>query len=279
MSRRNRILFFMVAWLIVLMPFLFWHSTWFGRPLSDKEITQYLHDDAHPRHIQHALVQIGERLSRSAPGGAPANNNVAQWYPDLVRLTSHPVEEIRTTDAWVIGQAPLTTDFHQALLKLLSDAAFNVRANAGLALVRYGDASGHAQIVAMLQPLSIPAPISGRVAAVAKAGDPIRAATMVARIDGFAPTADSVEARSPITGTLRSVNVKTGDQVSTGANLATVSPGTDQLWEALRALVLIGTPDDLVAVRACQRPQPNVAGRVRQQAIETEKAILEREAK
>ena len=33
---------------------------------------------------------------------------------------------------------------------------------------------------------------------------------------------------------------------------------------------------DLPAVRACERPLPNVADRVRQQAVQTEKAILGR---
>src|ERR1700691_6190 len=58
MSTRNRLLFFVAAWLIVLMPFLFWWSTWFGRRLSNSQITEYLNDDKHPRHIQHALVQV-----------------------------------------------------------------------------------------------------------------------------------------------------------------------------------------------------------------------------
>src|SRR5207244_10533418 len=52
MSQRNRALFFVTAWLIVLMPFLFWWNTWFGRQLPDKQITEYLQDEKHPRHIQ-----------------------------------------------------------------------------------------------------------------------------------------------------------------------------------------------------------------------------------
>ena len=79
MSTRNRLLFFLVAWLIVLMPFLFWWSTWFGRHLSDPQITEYLTDDKHPRHIQHALVQLGERMARQDAGAA-------LWYPQLLRL-------------------------------------------------------------------------------------------------------------------------------------------------------------------------------------------------
>src|SRR5215831_9618464 len=88
MSTRNRVLFFVTAWLIVLMPFLFWWSTWFGRQLSDKQIGQYLTDDKHPRHIQHALVQLGEHMSRHDAGAR-------RWYPELVRLAAHPVEEVR----------------------------------------------------------------------------------------------------------------------------------------------------------------------------------------
>ena len=62
----------------------------------------------------------------------------------------------------------------------------------------------------------------------------------------------------------------------TGPFLTVVAPGTDQLWEALRALVVIGTRDDLDSVRRYERAEPNVADRVRQQAVETDKAILRR---
>src|SRR5216684_9111550 len=68
MSTRNRWLFFITAWLIVLMPFLFWWNTWFGRQLSDKQITAYLQDEKHPRHIRHGLprdaVEDARRLFR-----------------------------------------------------------------------------------------------------------------------------------------------------------------------------------------------------------------------
>jgi hypothetical protein len=92
MSTRNRLLFFITGWLLVLMPFLFWWNTWFGRHLSDKQITEYLQDNQHPRHIQHALIQMGERMSRH-------DTSVTRWYPELVRLASHSVEEVRNTDA------------------------------------------------------------------------------------------------------------------------------------------------------------------------------------
>src|ERR1700720_2549622 len=97
MSARSRFLIFLTAWLIVLMPFLFWWNTWFGRRLSDKQLSEFLNDEKHPRHIQHALVQLGERLSVH-------DTSAARWSPDLVRLSSYNVEEVRNTDAWVMGQ-------------------------------------------------------------------------------------------------------------------------------------------------------------------------------
>src|SRR5215475_12886320 len=106
LSRRGRLLFFLTAWLIVLMPFLFWWSTWFGRELSPQKISEYLKDDKHPRHIQHALVQIGERMGRG-------DTTAATWSPELVRLASHPVEEVRNTDAWVMGQDTSRPEFHE----------------------------------------------------------------------------------------------------------------------------------------------------------------------
>src|SRR5579864_624346 len=140
MSTRNRLLFFLTAWLIVLMPVLFWWNTWFGRQLSSKQLTEYLQDQKHPRHIQHALVQIGERMTRHDP-------SVTQWYPQVVRLASDPVEEVRNTDAWVMGQDTSAAGFHDALLKMLGDPSLTVRGNAALSLVRFGDASGRPQIL------------------------------------------------------------------------------------------------------------------------------------
>src|SRR5262249_45247625 len=122
LTGRNRLLFFLTAWLIVLMPFLFWWSTWFGRPLSDKQIDEYVSDERHPRHMQHALVQLGERMSRQDPGAK-------RWYPQIVQLATYRVEEVRNTDAWVMGQDTSSATFHDTLLKMLNDPAITVRGN------------------------------------------------------------------------------------------------------------------------------------------------------
>ena len=271
MSTRNRLLFFFIAWLIVLMPFLFWWNTWFGRQLSDKQLSEYLQDVKKPRHIQHALVQIGERVSRR-------DTNVMRWYPDVVRLASYPIEEVRNTDAWVMGQDATSKDassagFHEALLKMLADPSLMVRGNAALSLVRFGDATGRPQIVALLQPAKVLAPQAGKVTDSSAVGTVIHQSGIIAKIE----TGDQImEARSPISGRLRVLSVKSGRTVAAGDEIARLDPGTDQVWEALRALYLVGQPEDIPAIQPYQRELPEIPDHVRKQAIETEQAIRKR---
>jgi hypothetical protein len=268
MSTRNRLFVFLTAWLIVLMPFLFWWSTWFGRQLSDRQIGEYLNDDKHPRHIQHALVQMAERMGRH-------DASAARWYPEMVRLASHPVEEVRNTDAWVMGQDTSATGFHETLLKMLEDSSATVRGNAALSLVHFGDASGRPQIVALLLPNRIIAPIAGRVIDADKPGIAVHQGGLIAKLQAGQET---TEVRSPVGGRIRTLSVTTGANVAAGAEMATVEPGTEQVWEALRALYLIGQMDDLPAIRTCQRDLPEIPDRVRQQALLTETAIHARAA-
>jgi hypothetical protein len=270
MSTRNRLLFFLTAWLLVLMPFLFWWGTWFGRALTDKKMREYLNDNAHPRHIQHAVVQLGQRMSQR-------DASAARWYGDLVRVASDPREEVRSTDAWVMGQDTAGPGFHEALLKMLGDSAMIVRGNAALSLVRFGDSSGRAEIVSLLQPVVITSPYAGRVTDTAGIGTAIHQGGLIAKLQ----SADGQvhELRSPITGRVRMVSTVTGGSVSSGASVATVDPGEEQAWEALRALYLIGQVDDLPAIRPYERELPEIPERLRQQALDTERAIQERARK
>ncbi|MBZ5681727.1 MAG: HEAT repeat domain-containing protein [Acidobacteriia bacterium] len=270
MSGKQKILFFATGWLIVLMPFLFWWNTWFGRHLSDQQVNEYLHDEKKPRHIQHALVQLGERMSRQDAA-------VKQWYPELTRLAGHPVEEVRNTDAWVMGQDTSAAGFHETLLKMLNDPSPMVRGNAALSLVRFGDATGRPQIVALLQPAQITAPLTGRIVDADRPGTAIHQGGLIAKLQPADPSQSqqTVEVRSPITGRIRSV-AQTGANVAAGAEIAVVDPATEQVWESLRALCIVGQTDDLPAVRPYERELPEIPEHVRQQAAETEKAIRER---
>jgi hypothetical protein len=269
MSRTQKILFFATGWLIVLMPFLFWWNTWFGRHLSDQQLTEYLHDDKKPRHIQQALVQMSERMSHS-------DARTKQWYPDLIRLANDPVEEVRNTDAWVMGQDTSGARFHQTLLRMLADSSPMVRGNAALSLVRFGDATGRPQIVALLQPAQITAPAGGRILDSDPPGAAIHQGGLLAKLSTSGASAP-VEIRSPIPGRIRSVS-QPGTNVSAGSEVAVVDPGTEQVWEALRALYLVGQMDDLPAIRPYERNLPDISNDVRQQAAETEKAIQTRSA-
>jgi biotin carboxyl carrier protein len=268
MSTRHRVLFFVTAWFIAFMPILFWWNTWFGRNLSDKQVTAYLQDDRHPRHIQHALVQMGEHMSRH-------DTATTRWYAELVRLATHPVEEVRNTDAWVLGQDTSGPGFHEALLKMLNDASPLVRGNAALSLVRYGDATGRPQIVQLLQPVKIVAPIAGKVIDADRPGTAIRQGGLIAKIQDERQTE---ELRSPISGRIRNLFAQTGQTVSAGAEIATIDPAVDQAWEALRALYLVGQSEDLAAVTPYERDLPEIPDHVRQQAVLTDKAIRERTA-
>lgn len=268
MSTRARLLFFIVAWAIVLMPFLFWRSTWFGRPLTDREVDQYIRDQQKPRRIQHALVQVSERMARH-------DATVTRWYPDLVRLASSPVEDIRNTDAWIMGQDTTRPEFHQALLGMLKDPAPIVRSNAALSLVRFGDDSGHAQLLEMLQPAKIVAPQAGRVTDLGKPGTAIRQDGTIAKLE----TGSGVlEVRASIPGRIQSLAVTRGTNVQSGSDLATIDPGPAQVWEALRALYLVGRKEDLPLIAPYKANLNNFPDKVRDQAIETEKAILQRSA-
>jgi len=264
MSTRTKILFWVTAWAIVLMPFLFWRSTWFGRPLNDKEIGEYLADDSKPRHIQHALVQVGDRVARG-------DRSAQQWYPALVKLARHPVEEIRNTDAWVMGQDNTQPEFHQALLTMLNDRSSTVRGNAALQLVRFNDASGRPQILALLQPINLQAPRGGTVTDATKPGQTVREGGLVARIG-------DEEVRAPATGRVVSVRAK-GTTLQSGAELAVLDPPVEQLWEALRALYLVGQTEDLPTVRSYKTYSAENPQRIQQQATETERAILDRSRK
>ena len=275
MSTRARLLFYLTAWLIVLLPFLFWWNTWFGRQLPDKQITEYLRDDKRPRHIQHALVQIGERIARH-------DSTVMQWYPELLRLSTYPVEEVRNTDAWVMGQDTAGVGFHEALLKMLQDSSPMVRGNAALSLVRFEDDSGREQIVALLQPAHVFAASSGRITDTARVGTAIHQDGIIAKLAAPpSPTnpprgESTTEIRSPISGRVHSISAPTGALVVAGAEIGAIDPGDEQVWEALRALYLIGRVEDLPAIRPYERESRDIPDRVREQALLADQAIRSR---
>jgi biotin carboxyl carrier protein len=199
--------------------------------------------------------------------------NVRRWYPQLLALASDPVDEIRLTDAWVMGQDNTSPAFHQALGKLLGDSQPMVERNAALSLVRFHDDSGHAQIVEMLRPYELLSPLAGKVETRVKTGEVVNPGTLVARVE--IPTG-SREVRAAVPGTLERWMAATGTVVAAGQPIAAVAPSESMVWEALRALYLIGTAEDLPEVEPYARGINGMSPQIAQQAQATAKAIRAR---
>ena len=260
----------------VIMPFLFWNATWFGRPITDAQIARVLADRSHPREIQHVLSQFETRIERG-------DTSVRKWYPQIVALSKDPIEEIRVTDAWVMGQDNAAPEFHQALLPMLNDPNPMVQRNAALSLVRFQDDSGHAQIVSMLQPYVMPAPQSGVLSTRLKPGDPVNPGTLVAHIESAGngeaagkTAAKNDEVRANVPGTVDRWLVKDGNTVSAGQSILTLAPNESMAWEALRALFLTGRPEDLPYVNNFVRRIDGMSPQLALQAQATARAIQDR---
>ena len=256
------------AFLAILVPFLFWQQTWFGTTLSDQEILKNLNPAAKPRKIQHALVQLSERLTNS---GAAA---VATWYPDVWKLVEHPTAEVRMTVAWLMGQDPTAAEFQDCLIRLLRDSNPLVRRNAALSLVPFGEVSGRDEVRGMLVSRRITAPVSGKLLFRLSVGDSVRSGTLVARIQVDKETYDEVRAAVP--GYVEKLLAMEGAKVSVGQPLVSLAPEEGQVWEALRAMFVIGEVQDLVLIQPFLVENPMLSEKVRQQADFTIGAIRSR---
>jgi HEAT repeat protein len=234
--RPSNLWLIIVAGLFIVVPFLTWYLTWFGRNLSDEQIATYLADEKNPRHIQHALSQLEARMENRDPA-------VKKFYPQLLALAKSPTGEIRKTAAWVMGQDNTYEDFHRALLELLKDSEPLVRRNAALQLVRFGDASGRPELRAMLQPFEAKSPWQGTVVSLLPAGSKLNSGGLIARIRDSSGTVQ--EFRSPVDGAISAVALKEGEPVNSDQMLASIAPDRATLKDALQALAYVGTAEDL----------------------------------
>jgi hypothetical protein len=256
-----------LAILFVVASFLTWYLTWFGRGLSDSEITKYLSDYNHPRHVQHALLQVQERIERG-------DKTASQWYPQIVALAGNPETEFRLTAAWVMGADNTSEDFHNALTRLLTDQQPIVRRNAALALVRFKDPSGRSELTAILNPFTINAPVDGALESSLLKGAPVSRGTLLARIRE--QNSEVAALRSPLSGSIDSIMVATGSTVTTGQPVLTIKSDEESVWEALRALAVVGTEEDLKLIEGYASVSSTSSDRLRQQAALTASAIRSR---
>lgn len=255
-----------LAALFVIATFLAWYFTWFGRELSDADISKYLADEKNPRHVQHALVQIQQRMER---GDTTSKN----WYPQLITLSNSAEPEFRLTVAWLMGFDNQAPQFHESLLKLLKDQEPLVRRNAALALVRFNDPGGRDELVAILTPYPVRAPVNGVVASSLQEGATVARSTLLARIEQ--PDKTVVQIRSPLPGKIHKVVKPNGTQVSQGDEVLSLNSDENSVWEALRGLSLVGAAEDLPAVESYAN-STEVSSRISEQAQQTVAAIKNR---
>lgn len=255
-----------LAGLFVVATFLAWYFTWFGRELSDADISKYLADEKNPRHVQHALVQIQQRIER---GDASSKN----WYPQLIALSGSAEPEFRLTVAWLMGFDNQSPQFHETLLKLLKDQEPLVRRNAALALVRFDDASGREELVSILKPYPVRAPVSGVVASSLQEGVTVARSTLLARIEQADKTV--VQVRSPLPGKIQKVVKANGVQVSQGDEILSLNSDENSVREALRGLSFVGTAEDVALIQS-YADSAEVSARIHDQASLTLRSIKAR---
>jgi biotin carboxyl carrier protein len=206
-------------------------------------------------------VQLGERLSR--------HQNVSRWYPQVLAAAQSPILELRQTAAWIMGQDPNYAPFHDALRRLIHDPQPMVRRNAALALSVFGDAEARPELDAMLRPYTVTAPEAGTLEYRLKAGDYVNPGTLIAHIG-------AAEVRTPLPGEVRALDQKDSATVAAGAPLADLAADQNHVWEALRALYLVGQPADLEEVERYTHPLPGLPEKIARQASLTVQAIQSR---
>ena len=190
----------------------------------------------------------------------------------MVRLAASTRIEIRQTSAWIMGQDHSYAPFHEALLKLIP-----IRSPwcGGMRRWRF-------RISAIRRPVRSCWPCCGRtrflspVAGVVeyrlKLAEYVNPGTLVARVGG-------VEVRSPLPGEVRDFSRRAGSTVASGDPLVELSADKEHVWEALRALWTVGTPDDLEDIQRYVRGVAGMPEKVQEQALLTVQAIQARKAR
>jgi hypothetical protein len=252
-----------VAALFIVVPFLAWYGTWFGRALGDEEIEKYLADDK-PRHAQHALSQVGEKIIK---GDASA----ARFYPQVVALSASPVMDLRMTAAWVMGLEHRSGEFRAALRRLLEDQEPIVRRNAALALVRFGDATARPELLAMLRPFEVKAGSEGTAMTALTVGTPVKRESLLVRFEVKPNMVEEV--RSPLPGKVEQAFVQEGDKFRVEDRLFIIGPDAGQVRDALIGLSYLGEESDAVEVERYARGVEGMPEAVKTQAAQTLAAI------
>lgn len=263
---RLRFAFLLLAAIVatITIPTLFWHGIWFGRVLDNSTLEGYL-NHKNPRLIQHALTQIGERIEKKDP-------TVHSWYSAVAEFSKSPLFNLQITAAWVMGQDTDSDLFHSTLLQMLADPKPLVRRNAALALSRFGDDRALPELRNMLIPYPIRSPKSGSVFYLVSEGDWVNKGGNIANLNS---NNVKIPIQSDASGRLQTKLLPEGSLTTAGDTLMLLKPNPKHVWESLRALYLLGGPEELEIVRSVLS-ESSFDQKIHQQAASTAKAIQKR---
>jgi hypothetical protein len=260
-----------VVLLFVLIPFFSWYGSWFGRPLTDSKIEEYLNDSARPRDTQHALSLIGNKIIEG-------DKSMLRWYPLVVKASQNQSPEVRKIAAWTMGQDNQSEDFHAALLPLIKDPNPGVRHNAAIQLVRFNDASSRLELLAMLDSTILKAESDGTIEFIIdEEGRAVAENSPLARLrqtDG-----QISEIRAPEAGRIELFSVPNKSSVKTGDKVMILAPSVEQVREALKALFIVGQAEDIPSIQRYAGQVSGMSEAVQRQAIATLEAIRSRNTK
>ena len=121
----------------------------------------------------------------------------------------------------------------------------------------------------MLRPYTIVSPVAGALHYRLKLGEYVNAGTLVAHVG-------SQEVRSPLPGEVRDLARPEGAIVAPSDVLVELSADKDHAWEALRALWMVGTKDDLAEIQRYTQAIPSMPEKIQEQALLTVQAIQSR---
>ena len=263
---RSKLLILFVLFMGIFIPVQFWRGVWFGRELTDDQLKEFFSQNTKPRSIQHALVQIEERIRKGDP-------EVRRWYPQVAALAHHPLPLIRAEAAWVMGQNNRSELFHRTLLTCLEDSSPLVRRNTALALVRFRDLAALDELRSMLKNWPVRSSAAGQVEIRAEPGQWIHSDVELAVVLG--EDGSMTEIRTDLRGRILEVTVVSDQTVAEGDALILLSPDPEHVWESLRGLYLMGTRAELELVESYAEA-PRYTEELRRQARATAEAIRER---
>ena len=256
-----------VALLLVVVPSLTWYLTWFGRALTDEELTRYL-SDSNPRHAQHALSQLAERIEKGDAAAA------TRWESQVVALSQSQTPDLRMTAAWVMGLEHKSQQFRDALARLLEDPEPIVRRNAALALVRFGDARCRPELLAMLKPYAVKSTAGGTALTALTEGTHVKRGSLLLKFKNQSGALEEV--RSPLPGELAHALVKDGEGFAVGGDLFVLAPDAEQARDALVGLYYVGAAEDLAEVERYANEAGGASEDLKAKAAQVAEAIKRR---